>query len=437
MVLRIGLDDTDSPQGGCTTWVLTELLDLARERGVDLVGEPRLVRLNPNIPWKTRGNAALSAAFGRGAGTRRRIGVLRGKPLWSHAAARPLPPDDEAEFVEAAWERIRSRSRSEAGTDPAMVAASRRLPADLYWRTVREVVDVEEVRELLSRRGARYFREGSGRGIVGAAAAVAWPGGHPTWELIAYRRAERVGRPRRVDARSVLRAQERFPQLFLCRDPRTRRLLVAPHSPCPILFGLRATEPWASLGARAEVRSEPVDRWVLFRTNQGSGDHLAVLPFRQIGPYRSAIVDGTVAEPPVVGRGGHARLILADSAGDRLDCLAFEPTKVLPAVARQLRPGDRLRVWGSRGATGPFRLEGIRVVRLVPRLGPLRPPDCSRCGRRARSLGTGRGFRCPRCRHRWPVEAGRRSRLDPGVVRGTYHPTASARRHLAPRAPEP
>ena len=56
--MYIGLDDTDSREGMCTTYLCT--LILRELRGMALrVGLPRLIRLNPNIPYKTRGNGAL------------------------------------------------------------------------------------------------------------------------------------------------------------------------------------------------------------------------------------------------------------------------------------------------------------------------------------------------------------------------------------------
>ena len=65
-MLHIGIDDTDSIHGGCTTWVATEIIKELSE--FDLIGHPRLVRLNPNVPWKTRGNGAVSFTFGKGIG---------------------------------------------------------------------------------------------------------------------------------------------------------------------------------------------------------------------------------------------------------------------------------------------------------------------------------------------------------------------------------
>ena len=433
----IGIDDTDSPHGGCTTWVLTELLALARDEGIDLLGEPRLVRLNPNIPWKTRGNAALSARFGRGEGPRRKLGEVDGNAIWSFHDGRALPTRVAERFRSAAWQRVLASSRlDEAGTDPAMVASDRRLPAGLYWRAVREVVPVYEVRSWLDAQGVWWRARSSHRGLVGASASIAWPGYHPTWELSTYRTAEQIGRPRRIDGASVRSAARRYPSLFLCHDARTRRLLVAPHTDCPVLYGLRSTRPDPLFRARRLVRSEPVDRWVLFRTNQATGDHLDWQPAAGIGPYRSARVRATVSSKPEVLAGGHVRLSLTGDDGGGLACLAFEPTKTLPRVAASLLPGDRVVVWGSRRADPTFRLEGIRLLRLVSRTGRARPPVCEVCGHRTRSLGTARGYRCPACRRRYPPERGVRFPSRPAYALGEYHPTPSARRHLAPRGPE-
>ena len=56
--MLIGIDDTDSPQGMCTMY-LGALLTRRLIREHMQVREARLVRLNPNVTWKTRGNAAV------------------------------------------------------------------------------------------------------------------------------------------------------------------------------------------------------------------------------------------------------------------------------------------------------------------------------------------------------------------------------------------
>ena len=57
--LRIGLDDTDAPGGLCTTWLGAVLAGRLEAAGMP-VRERRLVRLNPNAPFRTRGNAAIA-----------------------------------------------------------------------------------------------------------------------------------------------------------------------------------------------------------------------------------------------------------------------------------------------------------------------------------------------------------------------------------------
>jgi len=59
-MLLIGFDDTDSREGKCTTYLAYRVVDfLLSLSDVKVLDYPLLVRLNPNIPWKTRGNGAL------------------------------------------------------------------------------------------------------------------------------------------------------------------------------------------------------------------------------------------------------------------------------------------------------------------------------------------------------------------------------------------
>jgi len=126
-----------------------------------------------------------------------------------------------------------------------------------------------------------------------------------------------------------------------------------------------------------------------------------------------------------------------DEEGAALEAVAFEPTKTLPSVVQRLTVGDRVEVWGSRGKNPVLKLEGLRVISLAPRWSRPTPPICPECSRRTHSLGTVRGFRCPRCHRRFPPETVRLIRAPAGLAKGIYHPTPSARRHLAPLGPEP
>ena len=58
--LHIGIDDTDSPDGMCTTYLASQIINRFNENGIDLVDYPRLIRLNPFARFKTRGNGGVS-----------------------------------------------------------------------------------------------------------------------------------------------------------------------------------------------------------------------------------------------------------------------------------------------------------------------------------------------------------------------------------------
>ena len=61
--MHIGLDDTDSTRNGCTTYIAALLVEQLEHLHVKFIDYPNLVRLNPNVPWKTRGNGALCLRF--------------------------------------------------------------------------------------------------------------------------------------------------------------------------------------------------------------------------------------------------------------------------------------------------------------------------------------------------------------------------------------
>ena len=59
-ILYVGIDDTDSPDGMCTTFLASEIISKLKDNGIELIDLPRLIRLNPFARHKTRGNGAVS-----------------------------------------------------------------------------------------------------------------------------------------------------------------------------------------------------------------------------------------------------------------------------------------------------------------------------------------------------------------------------------------
>lgn len=378
--MLLALDDTDGPQGGCTTHVAARIR-AALEPG-HRAGAPRLVRLDPGNPWKTRGNAAVVLPVRDG-----------------------LDPE---ELLDQALPIVEEHARLAEGKGAGMAVFPEAPEEAWYRRGVREHVPLEEARAALEGVPTRTL--GEGRGLVGCLCAAAWrPGEQATWTRIAYRRPQRWGTPRELDPEGVRQLTDRFPQTFDCWDPHDEHPVIAPRTPCPVLYGIRATAPDRLAEAAGTIASEPEAGAVTFRTNQATDDHL--------GP--EDLVRLTVTEAPEALEGGHVRLVGRTPAGEERVVMAFEPTGRLRAGVRAVDEGDAVL------PVGPADGGQVNLEKLLHAPQPERAPQrCPGCGGRMRSMGARAPVRCARCGTRAPKRAkGRAPRwteADP-----------SARRHLA------
>ena len=198
-VMWLGVDDTDGPSGGCTTFVLTEIVDAAQHLGFDLIGDPRLVRLNPNVPWKTRGNGALAARFGHGRGRRRKVGEIAGRPVGVTRGADPWAPPNVDDFSKPPGRRCSRPARPTRGATRPLSPRTNRFGRPFTARPFRRWCPFRTRPRCCGTPRAQVRTDGSRRGIVGAGAALSWPGRTSTWELLAYRGPNRVGSRREVD----------------------------------------------------------------------------------------------------------------------------------------------------------------------------------------------------------------------------------------------
>ncbi len=422
MVLWIGVDDTDSLRGMCTTFLATEIVrDLMSD--YDLIGHPRLVRLNPNIPWKTRGNGALALCVGRGRGDSQPIGSIGGRTVRSYPASGATPDPEPVVARVAAlvdeWADVAAR-----GTDPGLVVLTRKPAPGLYWRAVRGIVAKAEALECL--RGLGTWRGWkSGRGIIGAAAACAWRPHDRTWELLAYRNRGRWGAPRDVDPASVQHMDRAVRSTFNNFDYEADRLVIAPRTPCPVLLGVRGDDPDDLVRGFGLLRSETPDRWLVFLSNQATDDH--VLPFATDAPYTAGRYRGRVTEAARTLPGGHVVFRL----GAR-EVTAYEPSKGFRRVVRALAVGDRIEVVGSvRSQPRTINLEKLQVVELATVSRKVANPTCAACGIRMKSRGQGAVFRCRRCGRTMARDRVVTARVTRAVREGWYEPPAGSRRHLS------
>ena len=414
--VHIGLDDTDSPRKGCTTYVAALLVEKLHDLNVRFVDYPNLIRLNPNVPWKTRGNGAL---------------CLR------------IECDGAIvdEIKETVIETVEENSDMDCeGTEPGVVFFYGEVPREVEAfskEAIQGIVKMETALKLLRRFGAEAFGFKDGRGIIGALAAVGetLKGDH-TYELIAYRLPENRGTPRRIVSSSVLEMDRKTGnRTFNNVDPETGRILITPRGPDPVLYGIRGEDPQTLRRAHEIVRSEePIERWVIFRTNQGTDAHLRrVSSVREIRPYNPVIVRGVVDEAPKIIPGGHVIFSIRDQSG-RVDCAAYEPTGSLREAAKKLIVGDLLEVYGGVRPPSPrnpltINLEKIRVLKLAPHI-VLRNPLCPRCGKRMKSIGRNKGFECKRCGLHEPKMEKIRCEVERELKPGLYLTSPRSQRHL-------
>lgn len=426
MVLWIGVDDTDSLRGMCTTFLATEIIrDLTKDH--DLIGYPRLVRLNPSIPWKTRGNGAVCLRLGKGRGRPFAVGEIDGHPILSYRRGDSFgSPETILERVESLTERW--ASFEDPSTNPGIVVLRERPSVALYWRAVRDIVPLALVEAWLPGRGAwRGFK--TRRGLIGAAAATAWRPRDRTYEIVAYRHPDSWGTRRNVDPESVLAMDASFTSTFNNIDRMTTHVALAPHSPCPVLCGIRGEEPGELPSAMAALRGERPWRWILFESNQGTDDHIRTDDW-SLARYSSTSVELRIIKASRTLPGGH---VIVGARGRRpLDLAFYEPSKDFRKVAVKLRPGDRVRVWGSQRDDGKsLNVEKLRVDDVSPTRIRLSNPVCPQCGKRMKSMGRSQSFRCVRCHARAPQGARRWMDVARELRPGWYEPPAYARRHLA------
>jgi tRNA(Ile2)-agmatinylcytidine synthase len=398
-VTVVGIDDTDSREGMCTTYVAS--------RVADSLGAVRtlLVRLNPAVEHKTRGNASLAVHTDASPGRARRV---------ARAAVEEHAEDADTGVVVAP---------DDSGAVPERVAAFAR-------HAVRDHHDPADARTLAADAGYTTERWGNGRGVVGALAAVgAWRAFDEwTYERIAYREPERWGTPRDFDPDSVFgAAAAAYPAAWDTVDREAGAVVCAPHTPCPVLYGIRGDDPAAVERVAAGVDAEPVAAARTFQTNQGTDAHLREAPLADVAGGRAYRTEGVVESPPESRRGGHVFFTLrAPEGAATVDCAAFEPTKRFRERVRALRPGDRLTVCGEV-SDGTLKLEKFAVRELVT--AEDRTPDCPDCGRSMESAGAGQGYRCRDCGTAAPGKE--TVPVDRDIDTGWYEVPPSARRHVA------
>lgn len=398
----IGIDDTDSRLGGCTTYLCAMTISYLQDLKIHLIGFPRLVRLNPNVPWKTRGNGAVSFQIGVGKGEPVRIGRINGEDIFSYSSCKKEQWSDLRinNIKDVLVEKINSMARlSEDNTNPGLVSVSNQFDETIYWKTVQTLVDKKDIITYIEKQNGWFQEFKNGRGIIGATASIAWRGTHDiTYELIAYREKNKWGSKRFVNGRSVMTMDKLSPSTFDNYDYENKHINIIPNSPCPVLFGIRGNNPNELSESITLLETESFNDWIIFASNQGTDDHLLSCDIKNVKAFQSVIITGIVNSKPVTIPGGHVIFSICDKENHCIDCAAYEPTKQFRQIIRYLRPGDLVKVFGGiRDEPFSINLEKIQILHLTESKVKIENPVCPLCGKHMKSIGKNQGFRCKKC----------------------------------------
>ena len=407
--LHIGIDDTDSPDGMCTTYLASQIINRFEDNGIELVGYPRLIRLNPFARHKTRGNGGVA---------------LR------------IENDDKAGLAkEIVLEEVEKLSMFDCdNTNPGVIFYEGEITKEMQdyaFRAIYEFITISEAEDFGKSVGCEIHKFKKGRGIIGSIAAISLPLSDCTYELLAYRAPENFGTPRRIDHESVYEMDGKtFPDTFENIDYSEDYIAIEPKTPCPVLYGIRSNTPDVLIEAKGMVEvGEVIDDWCIFKTNQHTDMHIQeasrISDMKQFGCY---CVCGEVKNKPTIIDGGHMFFYICDESGE-IECGAYEPTKDFRKTVSYLRPGDIIKVYGGIGEQNTFNVEKFQVIKLNDV--EYKNPVCE-CGKRMTSAGKNKGFKCKRCGNR--IES---SEKVPIIITRNlknaqfYETPVSARRHLS------
>ena len=409
-ILHIGIDDTDSPKGMCTTYLSYEIVKFLKKQKVQLLDYPSLIRFNPNIPWKTRGNGAV------------RLTIKTNEPQ--------KIKNKITQFV-ATYSDIKN------GANPGLVFYQNEPIPLLFQKfsnqALWKLISRKKAKQFVSENKIDSFYLGNGQGLIGAIGAIGYKFSDHTFELLCYRKKSQFGKKRIVSKDSVKKMQSfTFPETFSSYDNKNDRVLITPHGPDPVFYGIRGeTAKSVVLASTIVSADEKLDGYMVFKSNQGTADHLKnELEPNDLKPYTSGFFVGKVCSKPITERGGHVFFSI-EVKGRKIRCGVYKPTKITKD-AQNLIPGDKIHLGGgirkaSKKHGRVLNVEFLRVLQLAKNNLSVNP-TCKKCNKKMKSKGNKQGFECVKCGSRSVSKS--ILEIPRKIQCKLYLPSVSAHRHL-------
>lgn len=409
--LHIGFDDTDSPKGMCTTFLAYKIVDYLKKQDSEFLDFPQLIRFNPNIPWKTRGNGAVSLKI---------------------KTKNPSKIKNKIKNFVSKYSDIKN------GANPGLVFyENKTIPThftDFSKLALWQLINRNQAKKFASKNNLEIFFKGNGQGLVGAIGAIGYHFDDHTLELLSYRKPSKFGKERKISSQSVkVMQQKTFPYTFNSFDDKKSKVLITPHGPDPVFYGIRGEKVDSLLKATKILETEEkLEGHMIFKSNQGTGDHLKnTFTKTTLKPYASGTITGIVSCDPKIEKGGHVFFSI-NCNGDELRCAVYKPTGISSIVLGLIK-GDKICVGGgirkaSKIHPRILNLEFIDVLDLKKNIKKSNP-ICTNCNKTMKSKGQNQGFQCIKCRktskNKINLEIPRK------INKQLYLPEVSAHRHLS------
>jgi len=149
IILHIGFDDTDSLKGSCTTHLATKVIEEISNR-VTFLDYPRLIRNNPNVPWKTRGNGAIGLSF-------------------------KIEEEEISQLISEIKLLIETYYQPDENTNPGLVVVKGdvlEIIKQFSRKALVEVITIDEAKTVVAEHCYDHYFIGNGRGLIGGLAAI-------------------------------------------------------------------------------------------------------------------------------------------------------------------------------------------------------------------------------------------------------------------------
>jgi len=296
-----------------------------------------------------------------------------------------------------------------------------------------KLIHRNDAKKILSKHNLDFFYLGNGQGLVGATSILGYHFEDQTYELLSYRKLSQFGKKRSLDKSKVKKMQEKtYPNTFNSFDLNKNKILIMPHGPDPVFYGVRGENTQTLISASKMIQpKEKLDGYLIFKSNQGTGDHLKnKINVNDFLPYTSGILSGTVDSKPVITKGGHVFFTIF-AENKKIHCAVYKPTKITN-IAKELIIGDEIEVGGgirksTRTLPRILNLELIKILKLAKKTKSVNPL-CLKCKKRMKSKGKNQGFQCKICKK---ISSKKESQIISRTIKKQlYIPDVSAHRHL-------